>query len=172
VHELVDRSVEGDAEAFGGLYDLLCDDVYRYFYHQVGCSEDAEDLVSLTFLRAWQGIRAFKWRGHPFEAWLFTVARHQLIDFYRRRRNNTALDEDREDGGIGPEARAIASMEALTTRKAIGRLTGEQREVLVLKFYLSRSTQEIATIMGKREGTVRGLQLRALRALRKQLCDD
>jgi RNA polymerase sigma-70 factor (ECF subfamily) len=172
VRELVDRSIQGDAEAFGSLYDLLCDDVYRYFYHQLGRAQDAEDLVSLTFLRAWQAISSFKWRGRPFEAWLFTVARNQLIDFYRRQRASAPLDEAREDGKPGPEALTLAELEAAATRSALDRLTQEQREVLVLKFYLNRDNREIAAIMGKREGTVRGLQLRALRALRRQLCDD
>lgn len=172
MRELVDRSVRGDAEAFGSLYDQLCDDMYRYFYHQTGRRDDAEDLVSLTFLRAWQAISSFKWRGRPFEAWLFTVARNQLIDFYRRQRDSAPLDDASEDANPGPEAIALASLDAAATRTALDRLTREQREVLVLKFYLNRDNHEIATIMGKREGTIRGLQLRALRALRRQLCDD
>jgi RNA polymerase sigma-70 factor (ECF subfamily) len=173
VRELVDRSVQGDAEAFGSLYDLLGDDIYRYFYYQLGCSEDAEDLVSRTFLRAWRAISGFKWRGKPFEAWLFTVARSQLMDFFRERRGlQIELDEAYVDGGPGPEAIVLAELEAVAAREALSRLTPEQREVVVLKFYLDRDTREIAAIMGKREGTIRGLQLRALRSLRRHLCDD
>ena len=173
MRELVDRSVQGDAEAFGGLYDLLCDSVYRYFYHHVGNEPDAEDLLSRTFLRAWRAVPSFRWRGKPFEAWLFTLARNQLIDFYReRRRVHEQLDESRPDTRLGPEGRAIAVAEATATRAALARLTQEQREVLVLKFYLDQDTREIAAIMGKREGTVRALQMRALQALRRHLVDE
>jgi RNA polymerase sigma-70 factor (ECF subfamily) len=172
VRELVDRSVRGDAEAFGGIYDLLCDDVYRYFYYQVGRSEDAEDLVSSTFLRAWRAIGAFRWRSRPFEAWLFTIARNQLMDFYRQRRAVIVeLDEECLDARPGPEALALEKLDQLQTRDALSRLTAEQREVLVLRFYLDRETAEIARLMGKREGTVRGLQMRGLRALRRLLDD-
>ena len=87
---LVDRSVRGDADAFGAIYDLFVDDIYRYFYSHLGSPHDAEDLVSRTFLRTWRAIGNFKWRGRPFEAWLFTLARNQLMDFYRERRAPTA----------------------------------------------------------------------------------
>jgi RNA polymerase sigma-70 factor (ECF subfamily) len=173
VRELVDRSVRGDAEAFGGLYDHFCDSVYRYFYHHVGNAADAEDLLSRTFLRAWRAIPSFRWRGKPFEAWLFTLARNQLTDFYREHRRVTEpLDESRPDYRPGPESRVLAVAEATATRAALARLTVEQREVLVLRFYLDYDTKQIASILGKREGTVRALQMRALQALRRHLKDE
>lgn len=172
VRELVDRAVEGDAEAFGGLYDLFADDLYRYFYAHLNSYHDAEDLVSRTFMRAWRAIGSFKWKGRPFEAWLFTLARNQLTDFHRERRNNlTTLDDARPDGRPGPEAVALSAAAARETREALQKLTEEQRQVLVLKFFLERDNREIAAIMGKREGTVRALQMRALQALKRQLRD-
>jgi len=128
--------------------------------------------VSRTFMRAWRAIGGFKWKGRPFEAWLFTLARNQLIDFHReRRRDLTVLDEARPDTRPGPEAEALAQVEARETREALKGLTDEQRQVLVLKFFLDRDNREIAAIMGKREGTVRALQMRALQALKRQLRD-
>jgi RNA polymerase sigma-70 factor (ECF subfamily) len=172
VRELVDRAVEGDSEAFGGLYDLFADDLYRYFYAHLSSYHDAEDLVSRTFMRAWRAIGRFQWRGKPFEAWLFTLARNQLIDFRRERRANlTTLDEGRPDSRPGPESLALAEASARETREALEKLTDEQRQVLVLKFFLDRDNREIAAIMGKREGTVRALQMRALQALRRHLRD-
>ena len=177
VRELVDRAVQGDAEAFGSLYDRFSEPVYRYFYHHVGGAEDAEDLVSRTFVKAWRSMGKFQWRGKPFEAWLFTVARNQLIDFLREKRpqrNEAPLEVAVgafADQRPGPEAMAIASLEASTTRAALDQLTFEQREVIVLKFFLGHENREIAAIMGKREGTVRALQMRALAAMRRQLSD-
>jgi RNA polymerase sigma-70 factor (ECF subfamily) len=170
VRELVDRAVGGDTEAFGGLYDLFADDLYRYFYAHLGSYHDAEDLVSRTFMRAWRAIGGFRWRGRPFEAWLFTLARNQLIDFHRERKGRlTALDDTRPDEAPGPEMLAMAEASARETRAALGKLTEEQRQVLVLKFFMDRNNHEIAAIMGKREGTIRALQMRALQALRRHL---
>lgn len=178
VRDLVDRAVDGDAEAFGGLYDQFSGAVYRYFYHHVGSSQDAEDLVSRTFVKAWRSLPRFRWRGKPFEAWLFTVARNQLIDFLREGRPRrqearleAALVAGHADQRPGPEAAALASAEASSARAALERLTFEQREVIVLKFYLGHENREIAAIMGKREGTVRALQMRALAAMRRHLSD-
>ena len=171
--DLVDRAVGGDAEAFGGLYDLFADDLYRYFYGRLGSYHDSEDLVARTFLRAWRAIGTFRWKGKPFEAWLFTLAKNQLIDFHRERRATlTTLDDARPDGRPGPEALALAEASARETRAALARLTEEQRQVLELKFFLDRDNKEIAEIMGKREGTVRALQMRALHALRRHLRDE
>lgn len=169
---LVDRAAKGDAEAFGNLYDLLIDDVYRYFYYHLGSPHDAEDLASRTFIRAWRAIGSFKWRGKPFESWLFTLARNQLMDFYRERRAPLAqLDERRPDPSPGPEGHVIVLAEADATRAALAKLTEEQRQVLVLKFYMERDNHEIARIMGKKEGTVRALQMRALQAMRRHLAN-
>jgi RNA polymerase sigma factor (sigma-70 family) len=168
--DLVDRSVLGEAEAFGSLYDFFVEDIYRYFHSHVADPHDVEDLVSRTFLRAWRAIPRFKWRGRPFEAWLFTLARNQLMDFYREHRATTSpLDEATPDTRTGPEALAVASLEARMTREALAKLTPDQRDVLVLKFFLDRENSEIAAILGKKEGTVRAIQMRALQALRRHL---
>lgn len=177
VHELVDLAIEGDAEAFGTLYDQFAEPVFRYFHHHLhgNAAQDAEDLVSRTFLQAWRSIAKFRWRGRPFEAWLFTVAHNQLIDFYRDKRIETSaapLDEAIAvsiDQAMGPEATALAGDQTAVTQAALDRLTFEQREIIVLKFFLDQETREIAAITGKREGTVRAMQMRALQALRRQL---
>jgi RNA polymerase sigma-70 factor, ECF subfamily len=172
IRDLVDLAVKGDAESFGRLYDLLINDVYRYFYYHTTSSHDAEDLAARTFVRAWRAISSFRWKGKPFESWLFTLARNQLMDFYRERRTPVApLDERRPDPGPGPEGMAMALSDAEQTRAALQKLTEEQRQVLVLKFFMDRANREIAEIMGKKEGTIRALQMRALQAMRRRLAD-
>ena len=173
LRELVDLAVRGDTDAFGRLYDHFADAIYRYFYYHVGSASDAEDLLSRAFLRAWRSIHTFSWRGKPFEAWLFTLAHHQLVDFYREnKRSHEPIDESFAETQPGPESRAIAVAEATATRAALAKLTEEQRQVVVLKFYLDQDNKQIAAIMGKREGTVRALQMRALAALRRHLTHE
>ena len=92
VQELVDRSVQGDAEAFGGLYDLFANDVYRYFYHQTGRAEDAEDLVSRTFLRAWRAIASFRWKNRAVRVTFHEKVEIQLDTSRIRRRLDSKLD--------------------------------------------------------------------------------
>ena len=68
IRDLVDRSILGEAEAFGELYEHYLNEIYRYFYHHVGDAAEAEDLAERTFLKAWQSIGRYKWQGKPFTA--------------------------------------------------------------------------------------------------------
>ena len=96
---------------------------------------------------------------------------HAESELVRRLERRSIRDRCRiEDREIGEHT--FANEAAAVARNALLTLTTEQREVLVLKFYLNLETSEIAKIMGKRQGTIRGLQLRALRALRRQLGDE
>jgi len=170
------RAAQGDRSSFSALYERYVDRIYRYIYFKVGVQADTEDLTSHTFLKAWDAIGDYEWRNHPFGAWLFRIAHNLVVDYHRARRPAVALDDatpqlelkaSRDE--IRPE-RILA--ELITTdrvRHAIGRLTEEQQQVLILRFFEGLSTGEVADAMGKRRGAVRGLQFRALSALREML---
>ena len=174
--QLAGKACGGDRQAFGALYERYVDRIYRYVYFKVGNRSQAEDLTSQTFLKAWDAIGDYEWRDHPFGAWLFRIAHNLIVDYHRSRREVFALDDatqqleakaSRDD--IRPEhvLAELISMERV--RHAIGRLTEEQQQVLVLRFFEGLDTGEVAEMMGKRRGAIRGLQFRALSALRELL---
>jgi RNA polymerase sigma-70 factor (ECF subfamily) len=72
---LVDRAIEGDEEAFGNLYTLHIDAIYRYVYYRIGNVEDAEDLTEQIFLNAWEALPGYKQQGKPFTSWLYRICR-------------------------------------------------------------------------------------------------
>ena len=74
---LVQRAAAHDAEAFGRLYDMYVDRVYRHIYYRVGNESDAEDLTQHVFLKAWQAIDKYKRTTSPFIAWLMTIANNR-----------------------------------------------------------------------------------------------
>ena len=80
---LVLRARDGDAEAFGSLYDHYVELVYRYVYYRVGTHQLAEDITSETFLRALRRICDFHWQGKDFGAWLVTIARNLVADHFK-----------------------------------------------------------------------------------------
>jgi RNA polymerase sigma-70 factor (ECF subfamily) len=173
---LASRATRGDREAFGALYERYVDKIYRYIFYKVGDREQTEDLTSQTFLRAWDAIGDYEWRNHPFGAWLFRIAHNLVVDFHRARRESVSLDDasphlehraTRFD--VRPERVLALLLAEGRVRRAIERLTDEQQQVLILRFYEGLSTQEVADLMGKRNGAVRGLQFRALSALRDLL---
>jgi RNA polymerase sigma-70 factor (ECF subfamily) len=173
---LASRASGGDRRAYAELYDLYLDKIYRYIYYKVGQRSDAEDLASQTFLKAWDAIGDYEWRNHPFGAWLFRIAHNLVVDYHRARRDHLTLDDatpqlegKASQDELRPEKALAELIAADRVRQAIGRLTEEQQQVLVLRFYEGLSTGETAQIMGKRRGAIRGLQFRALTALRDLL---
>lgn len=169
VTALVDRAREGDADAFGALYDRYQPEILRYLTHQLRDVDQAEDLAQQVFLKAWEAIPRYQHRGVPFKAWLYRMARNQVIDHFRKQRPTSDLEGI--DPAVEPEAeeRVLAGERSSRLRSALDRLSPDHREVLTLRFLMEKSAAEIGEVMNRKEVTVRGLQMRALRALRKEI---
>jgi len=169
---LATRAASGDAEAFGILYDRYVDVVYRYVYYRVRNEAEAEDVTSDVFFKALRAIPRYTPR-QPFLAWLYRIARNSVIDRARRQRTQIpfedALLHPHADRVVDPDAGLLALSDSTTVREAIGRLTPLQQEVIVLRYVEGLDTRAIARIIGRRDGTVRGIEFRALGALRQIL---
>jgi RNA polymerase sigma-70 factor (ECF subfamily) len=169
VRRLVDRAKVGDAEAFGGLYDRFQPEIVRYLTHRTRDADAAEDLAQQVFLKAWQAIPRYEDRGVPFKAWLYRMAHNQMVDHFRSRRPTSDLEG--LDLPVESEAETLLldgeMQEAL--KGALERLTEDHRQVLVLRFLMEKSAREIGEIMGRKEVTIRGLQMRALQSLRREI---
>jgi len=104
---------------------------------------------------------------------LFRIARNLVVDYHRARRDTVSLEGTDGRGDAEPSDASMPdqSLQALFTseqlRRAVSQLTEEQQDVILLRFMEGYSTAEIAALMGKREGAIRGLQFRGLAALRE-----
>jgi len=174
IPDVIERARNCDVAAFGEIYDTHVDSVYRYLLYRVREPSDAEDLTSEVFTRAFANIHRYRWQGKSFLAWLYTIARNAVTDRRRRDRPTVELDNAYGLAAEGPTAhdRAVLGEEVDALRGAVKYLTGEQQEVLVLRFIENMSSREVATILGKNEGAIRALQFRALGRLRKILRDQ
>ena len=170
---LVELARGGDAEAFGMLYDHYQPMVYRFLYYRVGSVPLAEDLTSEAFVRALRSISSFRWQGKDFGAWLMTIARNLATDHAKAGR--TRLEVATEDMTLhdsatdGPEDAVVAAVTHEAVLEALRGLPTEQQECLVLRFLQSRSIAETAAALGRSEGAVKQLQLRAVRNLAGRL---
>ena len=174
IERLVQQARDGDAGAFGQLFDHYGEPVYRYIASRVNRPSDAEDLTQIVFVKALEALPRYESRGIPFGGWLFRLARNTVIDHVRTRRDHADLEALAEQAGSepGPDAVVVARDEIAAVVEALAALTDEQRDAIALRFFAGLSAREAAEAMGKQEGTVRGLQFRAIAALRRQLGID
>lgn len=168
-HMLVVRACQGDSEAFGKLYDLHLDGVYRYLYYKLGDPTRAEDLTAQVFLKAWEAMPRFQWREVPFSHWLMRLARNAVIDHYRTARVHGELHEDLVAADPDPQAEYVRQERMGGLAVALRQLPEEQRTVIVLRFVEGMDYSQVADIIGKSEGALRVMQHRALAALRRIL---
>jgi RNA polymerase sigma-70 factor (ECF subfamily) len=168
---LARRAGHGEAEAFGVLYDRYVDQVYRYTFYRVRNEAEAEDVTSEVFMRALRAIPKYEPR-QAFLAWLYRIARNAIIDRSRRRANRQqvsfedALAHPNADQIVNPDEGLLAGSDAAAVRKAMQQLTPLQQEILVLRYVEGFDTKMISKLVGKRDGTIRGIEFRALNALR------
>ena len=168
---LVAEAKRGNREAFGRIFDAYAGPVHRFIASRVNRPSDAEDLTQLVFVKALEALPRYQARGVPFGGWLFRLARNAIIDQIRTRRDHlslvTAVTRETEDAG--PEQRAALSEDLDRLAEALKELTDDQREVIELRFFAGLSALEAAMVMGRQEGTIRGLQFRAIQSLRRTL---
>ena len=159
-----------DPETWAEVYDEYFSRVYRYIALRVGDKTEAEDLAGQVFLKAFESISSFKWRGVPVSAWLFRIAHNQVIDYRRtsKAKFQLPLDESLAGSDVDPVLEAEKSMDIRKVVQAVGQLTQAQREVIELRFAGELSTAEVAKVLGKSQGAVKVLQHSALVALRKR----
>jgi RNA polymerase sigma-70 factor (ECF subfamily) len=174
VRQLVDRAKNGDHLAVGALYDRYADRLYRFARFRMPDPRDAEDLVQRVFLKMIEALPRYQSRGTPFGAWLFRIARNAVIDQHRTRRINEPLEAAEHEATTtrGPEELAVTATEMDALADAMNQLTDSQRDVIAYRFFAGLSPRETAKVMGKREGSIRTLQFRALLALRRRLSDE
>lgn len=170
------RARGGNAHAFGVLYDRYFERVFRYVYYRVRDQQEAEDVTSDVFLRAMRAMPRYEPR-QAFLAWLYRIARNAVIDRARTTRPRLSFEDalahpDAPDHVVDPDEKLVATDRRAQLRKALAFLTAEQQEVVVLRFIEGLSADEVGKIMGKRGGTVRGMQFRALQALRKHITPE
>jgi len=170
---LVDLACAGDAEAFGQLYDHYLPGIYRFVYYRVGSRSLAEDLTSETFTRALRSVSRFQWQGKDFGAWLTTIARNLVTDHYRSSRSRLEIVTDvvpeSPSTTANPEDEALGTLTSVALMDAVAGLPPEQRDCLLMRFVQGLSITQTATALGRSEGAVKQLQLRAVRKLARVL---
>jgi RNA polymerase sigma-70 factor (ECF subfamily) len=175
VDDLVRRARSGDPEAFAVLYERFHTPIFRFLLARVGNRIEAEDMAAEVFVEAARRVRSFDGSGTAFAGWLFTIARHDLLDRGRAQRRRVVVPvADVPDVEVVPDPadRVAELLDAGRVRDALATLTPEQRDVVLLKFASGLSNEEVAETLGKPIGAVKSLQHRGLAALKRVLAES
>lgn len=171
--------VHKDTEAFGELYDRYIGKIYRFVYLKVSHQEEAEDIVSDVFLKAWNYLvdiqRETDNEIKSFSGLIYTIARTSVVDFYRARaRRKECTLEVLEGVAHSSELERTLEKEQeieLILRK-LKKMKHEYQEIITLKYIEELSTSEIAKILDKSLISVRVTLHRGMKILKEMITED
>ena len=173
---LVMRIQAGDQAAFSELYLSNFDAVYTYLRVALNDYHEAEDVAQQVFTRVLKALPRYEIRrGKPFRAWLFTIARNEVLDHYRKH-DHIEVEEpeqmSRRRAAVSDGDSARLTLDWLSDddlMMLIERLPSAQRQALTLRFMLGLTTDEMAAVLDRSQAAVRKLESRALRYLEDRL---
>jgi RNA polymerase sigma-70 factor (ECF subfamily) len=170
--KLIKDAIRGSSSSFGTLYDHYQPMIYRFILVKVASREEAEDITHQVFLSAWQNVRTYKHRGHPFSSWLYQIARNQVIDHYRSKKGDVSLEVLDQEIFIAPasvNADLAMKLDIEKVRSAINQLKQDYQDVIIMRFIEDISLKETAAAMDRSEGAIKLIQHRAIKELQKIL---
>ena len=171
--DLLRRAKEGEPKVVSALYDRYQRSIYRYLYYRVGDPQTAEDLTSEVFLRMIEALSNYNNQNISFQAWLFQIARNLSIDHYRKMGAQRDVPLEDTFPGQSEEPLEVIAQELTSEklRRALVDLPDNQRDVIVMRFISGMPIGEVAQVLHKSEDSIKGLQRRALLALREILVE-
>jgi RNA polymerase sigma-70 factor (ECF subfamily) len=161
------EAAQRDPTRFAALYESHFGRVYAYAVRRLRSRQDAEDITAEVFQQALANLRRFEWRGVPFCAWLYRIAANALADRSKR----AAREQGNPPLKLEPESEPpFERLEAQARLYQLVReLPDDQRRVIELRFTEEKSIRDVAVELGRSEGAVKQLQLRAIQRLRERM---
>ncbi len=160
--------------ALASLYDAWYGRIYAYCVHRLFCRTAAEDVTSQVFLSVAEQFDAFEGSSeHEFSGWVYAIAVNQCNSYIRknlrRRKIFEKFQQERHRQSETDEASAPPVADWPAVYAAIARLKEIEQTIITLRFFENLSYSQIATIINKRENSVRVILHRGLKKLRQSL---
>jgi RNA polymerase sigma-70 factor (ECF subfamily) len=170
--DLIRQAARGGVEAYNLLVSRWEKRVYNYLLRIVGNREDALDLAQDVFLKAYQNLRKLD-DPQRFAPWLYRIAHNEAYSMFRKRKPESDVDGLEPEGtgnGITVGGSSVFPIElSLAVASALGRLSPDQREAVVLKIYQGFKFDEMAEILSCPVSTVKSRLYTAIELLKAEL---
>lgn len=168
---LVLKAQKGDKDAFGQLYKIYFQRIYRYC--KVNCFYQdalAQDLCQETFIKAWKALPTFTLeKGGTFQAFLFKIARNLIIDLSRKKKSINIQDLEEIPDEHDPVEELDRKNRIDEVRTALSKLKDFDRQIIILRYFEDLSHHEVAKIIGIKEGALRVRTIRLLDKIKEIL---
>jgi RNA polymerase sigma-70 factor (ECF subfamily) len=170
---LARRARTRSPEAWTEIYEANHPKLFRYVLARVGDRQIAEDLTASVFVEALKGIESYVSRGRPLLAWLYAIARN-LVNYhhrsaFRRKARHELWNQQAVAETVAKSGDPASAVQSWDLQEAIGHLSGGQREVIILRYFVGLTLPEVAEVVGKQERAVYSLHTRAIKSLRRHL---
>lgn len=172
LEDLGARAKRHEPLAFAQIFDHFFERLRRYAYYQTGDIDRAEDIAADVIKTALEKIDSFDDRGGMLGAWLYGIARNLVARYFAEQGRSREVrfdDAGQLRSGDRTEESVLAGLSHQELYEAVSRLPSEQREVIILRYVEGYRSKEVALIMGKKPGAVRGVQHRAILSLKRTL---
>lgn len=169
VSNLVKKAKNGSADAFGELYGMYAEDLFRFAYWSVGSVSAAEDCVSEAVCLAFQNIAKLK-KNEAFKSWMFKILHNccknaQKIKYLHK----DEIELSQVQSVLADEQ---DQSENISLMNALEKLSAEERDIMILYYSEGYNSKEIGEILSLNDSTVRSKIKRATSKLREMLCED
>ncbi len=173
-NDLMTQVKKGDLSKMGLLYERYHKELFGYFYRMTNNPAKSEDLVQNVFYRLLKYKDSFD-TGKQFRHWVYTVSKNVFNDQFKKRNPLAYSMEiektDVEEDSKNQEQRIVAGERKEMLREAMGRLSEDQREAIVLSKFNGMKYHEIAAISGCTESAIKARIRRGLMELRNMIGD-
>jgi RNA polymerase sigma-70 factor, ECF subfamily len=168
---LVRRCVAGDAAAWEEIVQTYNRRIYNICYRFAGSGSDAEDLTQEVFIKMYRTLATYDPTKGAFNTWVTTITRNLLVDHFRKTKQDRITDsidapasanedaqplsEQIQDQTLGPDQHVRSREVSETVHVALGKLSPELREAVILRDLQDFDYREIAIVLKVPEGTVK-----------------
>lgn len=174
--ELV-KQAQRDPLVFGKLYDEYYPKIFGYILRRTADFQITQDITSETFFKALKSLWQFRFRNIAFSAWLYRIATNEVANYFRKHKYAFSLDNESTPEPIAlhnPEEEFMEAEEQFRRHEDFLKIQSQitvlpivYQEVIALRFFERKKIEEIAKILGRKEGTIKSQLHRGIEKLRK-----